>query len=601
MSISNNKLVFVTGASRSGTTLLSFILRNHHSVFGLKELHYFGTHWDPRVEGKEATEAELIDAAADIFMRQAQGILTRGDKEPFLDAARKLVRELSTEDRNLAGTFVAATTQLAKAENKTIPCEQTPRNIFYADSLLDQFPNAHIVHMLRDPRAVMSSQKGRWKRRSLATDTQKFSRYESLRVWINYHPYTIARLWKRATAQAMRMSTHSRFHVLRFEDLLSDPEHSVRNLCEQLGLEFEPAMLDVGRINSSHASSVGGAEKGFQTGAIDQWRDKLSPSEIAITERICASQMGDYQPSEARTGALGELPHKLSYLLHLAGVVLINPRRALVQSRALMQGQKKPGRKQLRSDTDKSGQLIRLMDMSFLDCTLSEAADIVIKAAQLKNPLNVFFVNAHCVNVAQRDTEYKKMLHDAPFVFADGAGMALAAKILGSQLCNNVNGTDLFPIICETAAKEGIRIGLHGAAPGIAENCANKMREQIPGLEIVHVSDGYLNAEAEEQAVEEMNRKDVQILFVAKGVPLQEHWIQEHRDRVNAPVMLAVGALFDFYSGTVERAPVWVRQMRLEWLYRLAQEPRRLFRRYVIGNPEFVLRTIWMRMTDYAG
>ncbi len=145
-----------------------------------------------------------------------------------------------------AALFVATVRHLMDGSGKSIACEQTPRNIFYARELLQAYPNAVVVHMLRDPRAVMASQKRRWQRRSLATDAKRFPLLQSIRVWVNYHPYTIARLWARATRAAGALGDHPRFKVIRFEDLLANPEETVRKLAAAIEIDFEaPCSMSV--------------------------------------------------------------------------------------------------------------------------------------------------------------------------------------------------------------------------------------------------------------------------------------------------------------------------------------------------------------------
>jgi exopolysaccharide biosynthesis WecB/TagA/CpsF family protein len=112
----------------------------------------------------------------------------------------------------------------------------------------------------------------------------------------------------------------------------------------------------------------------------------------------------------------------------------------------------------------------------------------------------------------------------------------------------------------------------------------------------VWVEDGYRSSEEEGARLPELNASGAKMLLVAKGVPSQEHWIAANAARLTAPVILGVGALFDFYSGTIPRAPQLVRKLRIEWLYRLLHEPRRLFRRYVLGNPEFIARVLLRRL-----
>jgi hypothetical protein len=342
MASTNKKIIFITGASRSGTTLLSFILRKNAEVFGLRELHYFGDCWNPHGADEVVPDAQLVDAAAAVFVRQQQGVFTgRADQDADSLArtmAEELVVALIPEDRTYAGVFAAAVCQLSEAAGKAIPCEQTPRNIFYAEELLRHFPRAHVVHMMRDPRAVMASQKRRWQRRSLAADQKDIPFKQSLRVWVNYHPYTVAKLWTRASRRAQRLSEHERFTLVKFEDLLEEAETTVADLCERLDLDFDPAMLEVAQVNSSHQSSVGGAKPGLNKSAIDAWHDSLTLTEQAITEDKCSEMMQAFGYMPTATGGpmmLGKLRYGMSYVWHLAGVMVVNPRRAWIQARAV--------------------------------------------------------------------------------------------------------------------------------------------------------------------------------------------------------------------------------------------------------------------------
>ena len=338
--MSDRKLIFITGASRSGTTLLSFMLRNHPSVFGLKEMQYFGECWDPRDSERRFTRVEAIEAAAAMFARQEHGVLSRKIGPSHRLRAASVLKGLGPLGSSPAAVFEAVVHDLADSAGKSIPCEQTPRNIFYARRLLDLYPAAHVVHIVRDPRAVMASQKLRWQRRSLSVNGQAVPRYESLRVWVNYHPYTVARLWSRASSVALQMAERPRVTLIRFEDLLREPDATMRLLCSRLGLEYAPAMLDVRQVNSSHQTSAGGARRGLHTDAIDQWRSKLSDTEIAITERYCGRLMRRLGYDKTKVGStlngVGEIGYRLSYVAHLGGVLLVNPRRAIVQGKALL-------------------------------------------------------------------------------------------------------------------------------------------------------------------------------------------------------------------------------------------------------------------------
>jgi len=238
-----------------------------------------------------------------------------------------------------------------------------------------------------------------------------------------------------------------------------------------------------------------------------------------------------------------------------------------------------------------------VIGLRFYDCSLEAAAELLIHAANTGIKREVFFVNAHCINVAARDPSYAALLQNTELLFADGAGMALAARMWGTRLRNNVNGTDLFPLVCEYAARTNTPLALLGASHGVAQACAENMQNKYPGLNIVRVNHGFLNTDKDIEEIEHLNRSGARILFVAMGVPLQEMWIQKNANRLKIPVILGVGALFDFYSGSICRAPELVRKFRLEWLYRLLMQPQRMFNRYVIGNPIFVLRVLKMSVT----
>ena len=243
-----------------------------------------------------------------------------------------------------------------------------------------------------------------------------------------------------------------------------------------------------------------------------------------------------------------------------------------------------------------TAELREIMGLRYWDVGLPRAARFLVDKAAAGERVQVYFVNAHCVNVAARDPGYARLLNDAPLLFADGAGMALAARFSGVALEHNVNGTDLFPELCAAAAAAAVPVAFLGARRGVAAACAAVMERRHPGLRVVWVADGYLPAAEEDARLQELNASGARLLFVAKGVPAQELWIAAHAAALAAPVVLGVGALFDFYSGTIARAPRLLRTLRLEWLYRLLREPRRLFRRYVLGNPEFVARALLWRL-----
>ncbi|MBP5181923.1 MAG: WecB/TagA/CpsF family glycosyltransferase [Lentisphaeria bacterium] len=202
------------------------------------------------------------------------------------------------------------------------------------------------------------------------------------------------------------------------------------------------------------------------------------------------------------------------------------------------------------------------------------------------------FINAHCLNIACNDREYVEILNRADAVWPDGSGVRMAGRLLKFPVPANVNGTDMFPLICSRP----YRIYMLGGAPGVAEEAMRRAKEQYPSAVFVGASPGFFADEEEEHAViGKINRLDPDILLVAMGVPKQEKWIASHRHELVCGVALAVGGLLDFVSGRIPRAPVWMRKLGIEWCYRLYQEPRRMFRRYVLGNPLFLLRVLFRK------
>jgi exopolysaccharide biosynthesis WecB/TagA/CpsF family protein len=235
-----------------------------------------------------------------------------------------------------------------------------------------------------------------------------------------------------------------------------------------------------------------------------------------------------------------------------------------------------------------------LKTLSLFGLPLVDAKRATAIAAMLDAPgrATAAFLNAHCVNSAAKDRQYKTALRAADYVLPDGSGISLAAKLIGKKLTENLNGTDLCRPLCEAAAKRRLSIYLLGAKPGIAERAAVNMMAKVPGLKIAGTRDGYFDDQTSGDVIRAVNDSGADIVMVAMGVPLQDVWIYRHRRQLNAKLVMGVGALFDFEAGAVARAPKALRENGLEWTWRLAMEPRRMAARYLIGNPSFVLRAM---------
>ncbi len=239
--------------------------------------------------------------------------------------------------------------------------------------------------------------------------------------------------------------------------------------------------------------------------------------------------------------------------------------------------------------------LLNFFGIPVINTTMAEAVGWILSQASAGGRHSLAFVNPDCLNIAWHNEGYKQVLLDADRVLPDGIGIHIGCRMLGTALRENVNGTDLFPLLCEAASQTGLSIFLLGARPGIAEATANNMMQRFPELRIAGARDGYFTTEDEPAVVAEINDSGAAILLVAFGVPRQELWIASRRNELKTPVCLGVGGLFDFYSGRIARAPVWMREIGLEWVWRMLQEPKRMWRRYIIGNPLFLSR-VWRQM-----
>lgn len=230
--------------------------------------------------------------------------------------------------------------------------------------------------------------------------------------------------------------------------------------------------------------------------------------------------------------------------------------------------------------------------------TTAQMLELIDRLAQDGHSHQVAYVNAESVNRAFFDRRYRNILQGADVVYADGVGVVWASKLFGNPLPERVNLGDCLPQLCTRCARQGYRLFFLGGAPDVAQRAAERLIRQIPGLQIVGTHHGHFSAGESPAIIEQINQAKPHILLVGMGVPKQEKWIWQHRDELDASVLWGVGALFDYYAGKTPRAPVWLRRIGFEWFFRLLVEPKRLWRRYLLGNAFFVLRTCALLFTD---
>lgn len=199
------------------------------------------------------------------------------------------------------------------------------------------------------------------------------------------------------------------------------------------------------------------------------------------------------------------------------------------------------------------------------------------------------YVNAHTLNLAVHDQDLRGALNRSALVMNDGLGVSLAARMRGERFPENLNGSDFTVQLLKLSAARGWGVFLLGGEPGVAETAADRLSQRIEHLRIVGTCHGF-TGERDDLLAQRVRDAGTELLVVAFGSPRQETWIDRNLKATGALIGVGVGAFLDFSAGKVVRAPRWMNVLGVEWCFRLLQEPRRLWRRYIVGNPVFLLR-----------
>lgn len=211
----------------------------------------------------------------------------------------------------------------------------------------------------------------------------------------------------------------------------------------------------------------------------------------------------------------------------------------------------------------------------------------------------IFIVNAHSLNLASANPEYRRVLNAAHRVFGDGTGVRWAARLRGVQLKDNLVGTDLVPALFRETADLGYRYFLLGGEERIIKQAAPVCARLYPGWHQCGFHHGYVSEAATPKLIETINTASPHVLLVGMGNPLQELWIHRHRESLKVPVCIGVGGLFHFWAGDLVRAPPWVRHNGFEWVQILLQQPHK-WRRYLVGNPLFLTRILMRALREHV-
>ena len=233
-------------------------------------------------------------------------------------------------------------------------------------------------------------------------------------------------------------------------------------------------------------------------------------------------------------------------------------------------------------------QAIKILGVPVHAMTMQEAVKTLEERMLAKEQTFVVTANAEIIMMCQENADYKKIIcEDAELVLPDGAGAVWAGRHLGYKVPERVAGFDLYNELLDLSAHKGYKAYFFGGSPGVAEAAKAKAEELYPGVKVVGCHNGYFKDEDVPQIIADINASGADMLFVALGAPKQEKWMYAHKDHVNG-VMIGVGAGFDYHAGNIKRAPGWMQKLSLEWLYRLLQDPKRLFKRYLVTNTRYL-------------
>lgn len=229
--------------------------------------------------------------------------------------------------------------------------------------------------------------------------------------------------------------------------------------------------------------------------------------------------------------------------------------------------------------------------------SMSQLLDAVARLVQDGGTHQIVTLNGAMLVRAAHDDSLRSALNNCTLAVADGAGVVLTARLLGAPPPARIPGVEFAEAMCALAATRAYRVFFLGAQPGVADAAADVLRRRYPALTVAGVLHGYFTDEG--SVIAQIRQSSPHILLVGLGFPRQEQWIAAHRDDLGVPVIMGVGGTFDVLAGRVHRAPRWVQNLGLEWVYRLVQEPRRW--RVVIGLPQLVYLALRERLRPRGG
>lgn len=289
--IDQEKVIFIVGNSRSGTTMMRRVLGNHPQIYMLEELHFFEQLWSTSDKSNAVSKEAAIALASKLLFIQRDGYLTQMNVAKHQADATTIINSITGPlyPHAILNGFLFFETN---NHGKTIPCEKTPQDVFYINEILELFPGAKIVNMVRDPRGVMLSQKRKWQRRKMGAGFM--TKKEQRRLKINYHPITISKLWNSSIRAALKFKGHPKVHNMIFEKMVNESEQEIKSLCAFLEIDFNDNMLMIPQVGSSNEADKPDAF-GIKTERAGNWeKGGLNKGEIYFCQHICGDFMKQY-------------------------------------------------------------------------------------------------------------------------------------------------------------------------------------------------------------------------------------------------------------------------------------------------------------------
>jgi exopolysaccharide biosynthesis polyprenyl glycosylphosphotransferase len=240
----------------------------------------------------------------------------------------------------------------------------------------------------------------------------------------------------------------------------------------------------------------------------------------------------------------------------------------------------------------------RLLGIDIDSLTASDFLQRINEFVESKKPHQISYLNADCLNKCWSNRSYREAIIESDLVYADGMGIVWASRLFGHPLPERLNANDFLPQFCQQAEEKGHRLFLLGGEEGIAEKAANDLKSKFPKLQIIGCHHGFFTEEETPVVIQKIQEVKPDIVIVGMGAPKQELWIRSHLQDLQVPVVWGVGGLLDYSAKGIKRAPQWMRSSGLEWFWRLCLEPKRLWKRYLLGNILFTFRVGFLLIAD---